>query len=201
MKDSYDLIKLDKAIRKAMDAKRYLHTVGVRYTAAALAMAHGDDMIKAQAAGLLHDCAKQIPDDEKFRLCRKYKVDVPPFEKAHPFLLHARLGAVLAREKYGVTDPAVLSAIRHHTTGRAGMTRLEQIIFIADYIEPGRTKVKELPFIRQTAFENLDEGCYQILKTMLAYLDSREEEIDETTRIAYDFYRKRRQLTVDAEKG
>ena len=196
MNKSYDLEKLDKAMRKAMDDKRYRHTVGVRYTACALAMAFGDDIIKAQAAGLLHDCAKQIPDDEKLKLCRKYKVEVPPFEKAHPFLIHARLGAVLAKEKYGVTDPALLSAIRWHTTGRPGMTRLEQIIFISDYIEPGRSKVSELPFFRQIAFEDLDEACYLILKNMLAYLDSQKDDIDETTRFAYDYYK-----TIHETKG
>jgi len=189
MTHTYDLDKLDKTMRKTLDGKRYRHTVGVRYTACALAMAFGDDLMTAQAAGLLHDCAKQIPDDEKLKLCRKYKIDVPAFEKAHPFLIHARLGAVMAKEKYGVTDPAVLSAIRWHTTGRAGMTRLEQIIFIADFIEPGRTKVKELPFFRQIAFEDLDEACYYILKNILGYLDSQKDDIDETTRFAYDYYK------------
>jgi len=188
-KKTYDLVKLDKAMQKAMDNKRYLHTAGVRYTAASLAMAHGSDLVTAQVAGLLHDCAKQIPDDEKFKLCKKYKIEVPAFEREHPFLLHARLGAVLAKEKYGVEDPAVLGAIRWHTTGRARMTQLEQIIFIADYIEPGRNKVSELPHLRQFAFDDLDETCYLILKNMLAYLDSKEDEIDETTRIAYDYYK------------
>ena len=176
-------------MQKAMDGKRYLHTAGVRYTAAALAMAHGSDLMAAQTAGLLHDCAKQIPDDEKLKLCKKYQVDVPAFEREHPFLIHARLGAVLAKEKYGVTDPAILSAIRWHTTGRAGMTQLEQILFIADYIEPGRNKVAELPYFRRIAFEDLDETCYLILQNMLAYLDSKEDDIDETTRFAYDYYR------------
>lgn len=188
MKETDDLVKLEKKVKKYMDDKRFLHTVGVRYTAACLAMAYGQDMVKAQKAGLLHDVAKQLSDDDMLAKCREYGVVVTAFEEAHPYLLHAKLGEAVAADKFSITDAAILSAIRWHTTGKPAMSVLEQIIFIADYLEPGRNKVEELPHFRQVAFQDLDECCYLILKNTLAYLKHSESEIDDITRDAFAYY-------------
>ena len=113
-----------------------------------------------------------------------------------PHLLHAKVGAYLAEYEYGVTDEDILNAIRFHTTGKPGMTMLEKIVFIADYIEPNRRMLKGLPRCRALAFENLDMAMYEILKSTLEYLCGQEETegIDETTRSAYEYYK--RSVTV-----
>ncbi len=185
---NYELEDMNRKLSKYIDTNRYYHTQGVRYMAAALAMAHGADIMKAETAGLLHDCAKCISDTKKIRLCDKNGIRITKVERNNPFLLHAKVGAYIAEEKYGITDGEILDAIRYHTTGRPGMTVLEQIIFIADYIEPRRNKSARLPEIRRVAFRDLDECCYMILKDMLLYLNSKSGEIDSNTQEAFRFY-------------
>lgn len=183
-----NLAKIQKKLKKELDEDRYRHTLGVMYTAASLAMCYGADLFKAQLAGLLHDCAKCIPTEKKLKLCRSYNVQISRAEERAPYLLHAKLGAVLAREVYGVSDPEVLNAITWHTTGRAEMTLLEKIVFEADYIEPHRTKASNLSEIRQVSFEDLDRAVYMTLRDTLSYLDDRNANIDNTTREAYAYY-------------
>ena len=190
MKESgTDWSEIESRLRKVLTENRYRHTMGVTYTACALAMAHGADSDSARMAGLLHDCAKCIPNKEKIEMCRKARLDATDFELAHPVLLHARLGAWLARKKYGVENESVLSAIRWHTTGRPAMSRLEQIIFIADYIEPNRDKAPHLPEIRRAAFADLDWCMYLILRDTVLYLQNDPEAMDVTTVRAYEYYR------------
>ncbi len=185
----YDIIKMQKKLVKYLDEARFHHTLGVMYTCAALAMVHGYDLPDAECAGLLHDSAKCIPNKKKLKMCSQHHLLISDFEREHPFLLHAKLGAFLAEEKYGVKDPEILSAIRFHTTGRAEMSKLEKIVYIADYIEPMRDKAPNLLEIRKLAFQDLDECMYQILKDTLGYLEENPKEIDETTRTAYDYYK------------
>lgn len=193
----YDLEEMNKKLRKYIDSSRYYHTQGVRFTSAALAMAYRADIEKAETAGLLHDCAKCISDAKKIKICDKNRIEITQVERDNPFLLHAKVGAYIAEEKYGVHDPMILDAIRYHTTGRPGMRQLEQIVFIADYIEPRRNKSRHLPEIRQTAFRDLDECCYLILKDMLLYLHSRSGEIDSNTQDAFRFYEEVHQDRID----
>lgn len=183
------MIKIQKKLKKYLDEERYEHTIGVMYTCASLAMAHEYEIEDAQVAGLLHDCAKCIPNKKKLKLCEKYKLEVSDFEKTHPFLLHAKLGASIAKDKYDITDSKILSAITYHTTGKENMTKLEQIVYIADYIEPLRNKAPRLDVIRKIAFQNLDECMYEILKDTLAYLEENPKDIDVTTKDAYRFYK------------
>ena len=187
---AYDFLKTEKKLRKNLDEDRYQHTLGVMFTCASLAMVHDYDLQDAQMAGLLHDCAKCIPNRKKLELCEKYKIQLTDFEKEHPYLIHAKLGAYLAKEKYGVKDPEILSSIRYHTTGHPDMTKLEKIVYIADYIEPARDKAPNLVLVRKLAFQDLDECMYRILKDTLDYLDGSSNEIDETTREAYEYYKK-----------
>lgn len=185
---TYDLEEMNRKLSKYIDQNRWYHTQGVRYMSAALAMAHGVDYHRAELAGLLHDCAKCISDAKKIKICDKANIAITDVERNNPFLLHAKVGAYIAKEKYGVDDEGVLDAIRYHTTGKPGMKPLEQIVFIADYIEPRRNKSKHLPEIRREAFRDLDECCYMILKDMLLYLNSRSGQIDQNTQQAFAFY-------------
>lgn len=184
----YDLIKIAKQLKKELDKDRFRHTEGVMYTAAALAIAHDVDLFAAQTAGLLHDCAKCIPNKKKLEMCRKHQIPMTGFEVENPFLLHAKLGAYLAKAKYRVGDTEILSAIACHTTGKPDMTRLEQILYIADYIEPGRNKAPNLPEIRKLAFQDLDECMYRILQDTVEYLKENPKTMDVTTEEAYLYY-------------
>lgn len=191
MMDTADFRKIQEKLYRKLDSRRYQHTLGVMYTCAALAMVHGADLEKAQTAGLLHDCAKCIPNEKKLKLCKKHEIPVTPFEKENPFLIHAKLGAYLARKKYKVEDEEILSAIRCHTTGKEAMTALEQIVFIADYIEPTRSTAPHLEHLRRLAFQDLDQCTYEILRDTLTYLRQSPQKIDETTERAYAYYRER----------
>lgn len=188
-----EFLRIEKELQDVLKKKRYSHTLGVRYTAAALAMRHGCSIEQAQMAGLLHDCAKGYSGEELLAMASKYKLEISKAETENPHLLHAKVGAYLAEHKYGVKDQEILSAIRFHTTGKPDMTMLEKIIFIADYIEPNRRMLDGLPQCRALAFEDLDMAMYQILKNTLEYLRGQGGmgTIDETTQSAYEYYRKK----------
>lgn len=180
---------LSGQLSEELDKKRYAHTLGVAYTAVSLAMAHGTDMYNAYLAGLLHDNAKCISSEKKRKLCKKYDIVLNEAEDKNPDLLHAKLGAIRAREKYHVEDRAVLEAIKYHTTGKPAMTELEKIIYIADYIEPNRKMLPGLPEIRATAFRDLNRAMVLILKNTLAYLREKEVFIDPLTLETYEYYK------------
>ena len=184
-----DIRKIRKAMEKALDPKRYEHTLGVAYTAAALAMRYGDDVNNAILAGMLHDCAKCLTNEKRLSICEKYNIAVNEAERKNPYLLHAKVGSFLAMKKYGVTDKDVINAILNHTTGRPGMSLLEKIIWIADYIEPGRKQAPNLPLIRKLAFEDLDQALLTALRDTLEYLHAGTMEVDNMTQRTYDFYR------------
>ena len=185
----YDLKLLQKEMKEALNEDRFEHTLGVMYTAESLAMRYGVDMTKAAVAGLLHDCAKCIPNAQKLKMCKKNDIEMTEMEEKNLSLLHAKLGAYLAKEKYGVDDPEILSAITWHTTGKPDMSMLDIIIYMADYIEPNRDKAPNLKQIRKLCFENIEEALYQVLEGTLEYLGNRPDMIDPMTKISYDFYK------------
>lgn len=177
-------MEIRKNLSKKLDPFRYEHTLGVSFTCQALAMRYGFDLDRAELAGLLHDCAKRYPDAVLLEKCRKREIPVSSSEEADPSLLHAKLGAFMAREKFGVEDEEILNAIRCHTTGRADMTLLDKILYVADYIEPRRYKAANLPQMRRLAFIDLDEACFEIMKSILEYLRAQKCPIDELTELA-----------------
>ena len=180
-----------KQVKKELDRYRYQHTLGVAYTAVCLAMRWGADMDDAFLAGLLHDCAKNIPDDSKVELAKRYKIRVTEVEKKAPSLLHAKLGAYLAEKKYGIKDPDVLNAIRSHTTGRPDMSLLEKILYTSDYIEPNRDRAPNLAEIRELAFTDLDRAVLRVAEDTLTYVTERHRNaVDPMTETVRDYYRK-----------
>lgn len=187
---NYDYKLIKKELCKQIDEKRYEHTLGVADTAACLAMRYNIDIDKAYLAGLLHDCAKCFDSKKRMSLCDKYNIELTKFELDNPSLIHAKLGAVLVREKYGIIDNDIISAIRYHTTGREDMTSLEKIIFSADYIEPNRKLVNRLSDIRSIIFNDLDEAVFMILENTVSYLDTKKQSIDDTSLNALEYYRK-----------
>lgn len=181
---------LRKNVKKELTKERYRHTLGVAYTASSLAMKYGINVEKAYIAGLLHDCAKCLSDDDKLHECRRYGIEVTAVEEAGPYLLHSKLGAYYAKNKYHITDPSICNAILHHTTGKPHMSMLEKIIFIADYIEPHRDKAPNLTHLRKLAFEDTDKAVYEIIRDTLQYLEKTKQTIDETSIHTYKYYEK-----------
>ncbi|MGN1146822.1 MAG: bis(5'-nucleosyl)-tetraphosphatase (symmetrical) YqeK [Lachnospiraceae bacterium] len=184
-----DTRKIRKAMEKVQDEKRYEHTLRVAYTATALAMRYGASIENAELAGLLHDCAKCMDDEKRIAICEKHHIMITEIERRNPFLLHAKVGSFLAMNTYHVHDGEVINAILNHTTGRPGMSLLEKIIFVADYIEPGRKQAPNLAEIRRMAFIDLDKAMLQILEDTLDYLQSTAGEIDPMTERTYEYYR------------
>ena len=136
--------------------KRIPHVLGTEQEAIRLAERYGADVEKARVAALLHDCTKRLNLPEQLALCRRYGIGLDELEERTLKLLHAKTGAAIAREVFGV-DGEIYSAILWHTTGRPGMTLLEKIMYLADYIEPSRA-FPGLEELRRACYENLDAG-------------------------------------------
>ncbi len=183
-----DWTKTEEKLQKDLTPRRFRHTLGVTYTACMLGYVYGTDPVQTRMAGLLHDCAKCIPNERKIELCRKEKIDITEYELENPDLLHSKLGVLVAADRYDISDPVILDAIRWHTTGRPEMTMLEKIVFIADYIEPNRDKAPRLDVIRRTAFQDIDLCTYMILKDTIDYLKEKPKSMDPTTLQAFEYY-------------
>ncbi len=180
---------INEKIRELLKESRYRHTVSVAHTAACLAMVYEESIYDALIAGLLHDCAKHFQGEDLLRKCEEKGIPVNDAERKNPSLLHAAYGAYMAEHKFDIKDENILSAIRYHTTGRPGMSMLEKIIFVADYIEPFRNQARNLEEIRREAFKDIDKALLMILEGTLDYLKLNEFVIDEMTRKTYDHYR------------
>lgn len=193
------LAELRREMKKELEPKRYEHTLSVAYTAANLAAVHGVDVEKALVAGMLHDCAKCLSHKKQLSLCMKNHMHLSELEAAKDSpLIHAKAGSILAKKKYGITDADILHAICYHTTGRPQMSPLEKVIYIADYIEPGRKHVKRtadeakkdrLTQVRRMAYRDLDEALCNILGDSLAYLHEKGGKVDYMTQKTYEYYR------------
>lgn len=148
---------------------RVAHVIGCSQTARELALVHGADPDDAQRAGILHDVTKALDGADQLRLCDKYGIIISDFEREHTKLLHAVTGADVARRVFGERE-TVVQAIRWHTTGKAAMTTLEKIIYVADYMEPNRSfpGVEEL---RRLAYEDLDAAMLMGLRMAAEHLE------------------------------
>ncbi len=180
-------------LQSALSVKRYIHTMGVAEEAIKLAEIYGTqkDQQKAQAAGLLHDCAKDYPEEMRLRFCREYKVKLDDVMERQTDLIHPFLGAEVAKREYLVTDGEILDAIRYHTTGRADMSLLEKIIFIADYIEPNREKFEGLEEARRLAYLDLDMAMRYILEETIAFVKQRGRLLHPLSLEALEYYKNR----------
>jgi nicotinate-nucleotide adenylyltransferase len=181
--------EIKEELAKVLKPSRFNHTLGVMYTATALAMKYNVPIEKAMYAGLLHDCAKYLSDDELFDICKKENIPVTEAEEKAKYLLHAKVGSFFAKEKYGINDPDILHAIKVHTTGEPNMNLLDMIIFTADYIEPNRKMLPNLPEIRSKAFSDITEAVVFILRDTITYLEDSGKEMDDMTLKTYEFYK------------
>lgn len=190
----YHTLKNEEVYRilaSCLTPKRYQHTLSVAVTAANLAVVHGIDQKKAYLSGLLHDCAKYLNGEELVSFCDENAILITDVERKNSALIHGKVGAYFAQTKYGVHDLDVLHAISYHTTGRPAMTRLEQIIYLADYIEPNRNmkcKPHSLSDIRKVCFLELNDALRMVLENTLTYLEKSGSVIDPLTLETYKYY-------------
>ena len=189
---NWNLDSLRREACKMLKSKRVAHVLGVEEAAVRLARRYGEDEDLAAAAAMLHDCTKRLDKDEQLKLCREFSIPVDSGELKNPQLLHAKTGAVIAQDRFGMPE-SVCSAIRWHTTGRPNMTRLEKIIYLADMIEPNRDfpGVDEL---RALAFEDLDAAMAMALASSVKSLRRREMDVYKDTLEAYRWYSRNSEL-------
>ncbi|GFN30291.1 bis(5'-nucleosyl)-tetraphosphatase (symmetrical) YqeK [Paenibacillus xylaniclasticus] len=152
-----------ESVKAQMPERRWLHVQGVMATSVELANRFGADPERAELAAILHDVAKYWPTERMERIIREEQLpqELLEYDKE---LWHAPVGALVAEREYGVTDPEVLDAIRYHTSGRIGMTLLEKIVCLADYMEPSR----EFPGVNKIRAE----AEHSVEKALLAGFDS-----------------------------
>jgi predicted HD superfamily hydrolase involved in NAD metabolism len=166
--------QIRERVRAELSSRRFGHTVGVVKTAEQLAQRYGVSPGRARMAAWIHDLAREWPIDKLVQYAEK--VEVPTGFGRIPELLHGPIAAALLREWFGVVDEEMANAVRYHTTGRIGMTVLDQIIYLADAIEPGR-KYDGVDSIRQLASTNLSRALAESIDNTLRYLLNRRQPI------------------------
>ena len=189
----YDLKALpDRELRACsysmIRAKRIAHIQGTEEEAVRLAARWGADQEKARRAGILHDCTKYLEMEEQLQLCRKYGIVLDDLEQQAVKLLHSKTGACVARDVYGVSDD-IYWAIFWHTTGKADMTLLEKILYIADYMEPNRD-FPGVERLRKLAYEDLDQAVLAGCEMSIQEMADRKLPVHSNTLRARDWLRK-----------
>ena len=167
--------------------KRFQHTLGVEDTAVQLARIYGVNPYEASIAALLHDNAKNLTNEELYRICQTY---YPQYNLTQEYssVFHAFAGAITAKRRYSELSNDVINAICFHTTGRPNMSTLEKIIYAADYAEPGREPFPGLELIREYLFNDLDDGIRHMLQQTVDYVKMKKKKIHPLTITTLDYY-------------
>ena len=176
---------LERICEPLYKPKRWLHALGCSETAAQLARRYGAAAADARRAGILHDVTKALTDAEQIALCEQFAIAVTPSEQESPWLLHAKTAAWAAEHIFG-EEPELCSAIRWHTTGRANMTTLEKIVYIADYTEPSRD-FPGVNDVRDALGRDLDEGVLLGLEMSIRHLQAQGRPVEQASVEAREF--------------
>lgn len=183
-----DRDKLERFMRDNLNESRYIHSLGVEKMATELAGLYGADIEKAAFAGRYHDIAKCFDQDESDELIRKYGVD--PRYLGNRALAHSKIAAAILEKDFGVIDEDILNAVRSHTTGRVGMSLLEEIVYVSDAIEENRN-YPELIELQEEAHENLDLVCWHIMNYAVEMILEKGRKLDSETIEAREFIENR----------
>ena len=184
-------MKIDKAIELVKDKlpeKRFKHSLRVAETAVKLAEIYDGDKDKANLAGVLHDYCKYDDLSTMYQIVRQHDLDSELLSYGGE-ILHGPVCAAIMQSEFGIEDEEVLLAIKNHTTGRKEMTKTEKLVFIADYIEPGR-KTPGVEEIRDMAYNqgSLDKTIYEISKRTVLFLISKDITVYGTTISCLNYY-------------
>ena len=178
------LERLRPVALSCLDHRRIPHVLGTEQEAARLAERWGADVEKARRAALLHDCTKKLNLPEQLALAERFRVPLDEMERREIKLLHSKTGAGIAEAVFGI-DEEITGAIRWHTTGRGGMTLLEKVLYLADYIEPTRD-FSGVEALRRTCYEDLDAGLLLGLEMTIGEMEARNAPIHPKTLEARD---------------
>lgn len=178
--------EIEKYVRSHLSDKRWNHTVNVVSEAEKLCQMYGGDMEKCVTAAIFHDVVKELPKEELNALVRKFGFDEKYIDS--PNLSHGKIAAALLKHEWGIDDEDIINAVSYHTTGRAGMSKTEKIVFIADAIEPTRV-YNGVEAIRKATYEDLDRGCLKSLTDTVEHLKEKGVSyIDEDTLRAREWF-------------
>jgi len=177
--------QLEKIVLRLLNPNRIAHVLGCRDTAVELAKRWGANETDAARAGLLHDITKALDGPLQLTLCREYGTILDEFGYKYPKTLHALTGSLVAERIFGENE-AVVSAICHHTTGKAGMNLLEKIIYVADYMEPCRN-FPGVEALRELAFSDIDAALKLGLEITLQHLKNLGDEVSPASREALEY--------------
>ena len=161
--------KIEEYLKNSLSDYRFKHTVGVAQTAVKLADWYGTDPAKAEIAGLVHDIARDFSDRFMLEMCCKYGILADETENHIPALLHGKVAAGFAADRFNISETDILDPVRYHTTGRKNMTIPEKILFLADMIEPGRA-YSGVEDLRRIAWVNLDQAVLTGLNSTVRYV-------------------------------
>ncbi|MDD2498225.1 MAG: bis(5'-nucleosyl)-tetraphosphatase (symmetrical) YqeK [Desulfitobacteriaceae bacterium] len=175
MKESMELL-----VKGKMSPERWQHSLGTAETAVDLAIFWKCDQHKAKLTGILHDYAREIPEDQLIVLAQKAGHQVLEEERFNPVVLHAPVGAFLAETEFGIKDREVLDAIAKHTVGGDSMSLLDKIIFLSDMIEPSR-QWPGVEKLRRMVYNDIDRAMLDAIQGTLAYLKKRNLTVHPTT--------------------
>ncbi len=172
-------------IRSLLDEKRCYHSECVAKAARELAVKYGADPEKAETAGILHDIMKDIPPEKQLAMMAKYGITLTPVERNAPKLWHAMLGAAYLKNELNIDDKEILDAVRYHTTGRANMTLMDKVLFIADFISADRD-YPGVEDLRKAAAVSLEEAMVAGFSYTIADLAQARKPIHPDTISAYN---------------
>lgn len=177
--------RIKEYLKENLSKKRYTHSMNVAAAAEELAERYGEDAKRAYFAGMVHDIAKELPRGEQYRLAQECAFDVSDIELAGSATLHAPAGARLLGEKFGIDDEEILLAVRYHTVAAAGMSRLAQIVYLADLTSEDRD-YKDVRKMRKHAHSSLEKGMLEALRFSLSDLSEKGTAIPICTVEAYN---------------
>lgn len=165
-------VEIKAYLQEELKEDRFNHVVGVVETAEKMASFYGEDIEKARCAALLHDCAKNKNGDEIISILKACGEAITEEHEMNPDLAHGVAGAAIAKRDMGITNPDILNAVKYHTTGRRGMSLLEKIIYLADFIEPSRD-FPGVDNIRKQAYINLNKALIKAFDNTISFVISK----------------------------
>lgn len=182
-----------RALEPRLTPKRLRHSLGVEKMAGQLAKEYGEDPQKAEIAGLLHDYAKYIPDEQMLEYAKKFGIALCPAYEEKPNLMHGPVGAKLVEQELGIRDPQILRAIALHTTGAWGMNKLEEILYLADLLEESRDFEGVSQLRKVLKEKGPEETMICALERELEFLQSRGRTIHPNTQGAYEWMKQKKE--------
>ena len=172
----WTLDEIDNYLKENLKEQRYIHSLGVRDSSVSLADHYGEDKVKAEIAGLVHDCAKNLKNEDLLNMAIESGLYLDIVSKVEPQLLHGLCGSIIAEKTMGISDKYLLDSIIYHTTGRENMTRLDKIIYLADYIEPNRN-FQGVDYLRNISYIDLDKAMLYAFDITIKYVISKQKLI------------------------